>query len=108
MKRSNIYINLWSKYLTSINSKLNFCSTKQFIQLSKNEFESVGDRKKSGYRFNLEFVDGIKSNNIKHTAVARDLAMVLLKDSTSKRILKTGHHKINMNKDFLLSIIKLT
>ncbi len=106
MKQSNIYVDLWRKHLKSINSKLIYCETKQFIQLNKSEFISVGQRKKSGYSFNLEFIDGENSNNISHSAVARDLAIVLLSSLTSKKILQTGHYKINMNKDFLLSIVK--
>lgn len=106
MKNKEKYISIWSKYNVKINEKLQTCTIKQFIQLNKKEFELVGNRKSSGYTFNLEIINGVVKDTIRHTAVARDLAKVLLKSIESKKILQSGHYKINLNKDFRLSIFK--
>ncbi len=59
------------------------------------------------YSFNLEFINGIVSNNIDGSAVARDLAKVLENSLEIKKILNLGHFKIRMDKDFCLWIEKL-
>ena len=77
----------------------------QTITMNKKEFSNVGDRKK--YSFNLEFKNGIVSNNIDGTAVARDLAKALESSKKVMSCLKSGHYKFNMGKAYILKINKL-
>ncbi len=102
MASSGKYTDLWSKQRTSIQDKLKNAKTKQSIQLNSEDFNEVGNR--SNYSFNLEFLNGIVSNNIGGSAVARDLAQVLANSKEIKEILKTGHFKINMDRQFCLWI----
>jgi len=60
----------------------------------------VGNRQ--SYSFNLEFDDGVVSNNISGSAMARDLAAVLSNSSSIKSILKTGYFKFQMDNNFTL------
>jgi len=96
------YTDLWTKQRIAIKEKLGIATTKQSIQLDSEDFDRVG--KRSSYSFNLEFVNGIVGNNIDGSAVARDLAKVLENSKEIKEILKTGHFKINMDRQFCLWI----
>jgi plasmid maintenance system killer protein len=102
MASSGKYTDLWTKQIKFIKDKLNDATTKQSIQLNSEDFNKVGNR--SNYSFNLEFVNGIVRNNIGGSAVARDLAQVLENINEIKEILKTGHYKINIDRQFCLCI----
>ncbi|MBI9060153.1 MAG: hypothetical protein JEZ01_20465 [Labilibaculum sp.] len=105
MKSSGIYVELWRNQRNQITNCLKDASITKSLQLKSNDFNSIGNRK--SYSFNLEFKNGIVSNNIGGSAVARDLAYVLEKSADVKAIIKSGHYKINMNSSFQLNIIKL-
>lgn len=96
------YIELWKKQTTFIIEQLNNRANKKSIQLNSDDFNKVGNR--ITYSFNIEFVNGIVSNNTSGSAVARDLVEVLANSKEIKEILKTGHYKINMDKRFCLWI----
>lgn len=105
MTHSNIYNLLWQKYRPVIISKLKQALIEsQDYQLSKHEFEAIGDRTNSGYSFNLEIKNGVLQNNIDGTAVARDLFEVLKSSETAKELMKDNYFKINLTKDFTLKI----
>lgn len=102
MASSGKYTELWTKQKASIQDKLKKAATKQSIQLNSEDFNKVGNRQ--NYSFNLEFTNGVVSNNIGGSAVARDLAEVLENSSDIRAILKTEHYKINMDRQFCLWI----
>ena len=99
------YSNIWRNQLLTISEILGSSESSGSIVLNAKDFALVGNRK--SYSFNLEFDDGIVSNNISGSAVARDLAEVLSTSSSVKSILKTGCFKFQMDKNFTLSISKL-
>jgi len=74
------------------------------FKLNITDFESAGDRGKSGYTFNLTMENGKVTNNIGGSAVARDLYEALKSDETIKAILQEKAVKISVGKTFLLSI----
>lgn len=104
MASSGKYSDLWAKQRSSIHDKLSNATTTQSIQLNSEDFNKVGNR--NNYSFNLEFLNGTVSNNIGGSAVARDLAQVLENSKEIKEILKTGHFKINMDKQFCLWMVR--
>jgi len=75
---------------------------KQSIQLSIADFKKVGNRQ--SYSCNLEFSDGIVSNDIGGSAVARDLARVLDQNTRIIQKLKGKRMKFNLDKGFTLWI----
>lgn len=75
-------------------------SRKLSIQLQQADFKKAGDRQ--SYSFNLEFSDGVVSNDIGGVAVARDLARVMEQDPGILKKLKGRHMKFNMDKGFTL------
>ncbi len=104
MSTTGKYIDLWTKRREQIKKMLKVSQTKQSLQLSSEEFKRVGNRQ--SYAFNLEFLNGTVSNNIGGSAVARDLAKVLENSAEIREILKVGHFKINMDRQFCLWIEK--
>jgi hypothetical protein len=104
MSTAGKYIDLWTKRREQIKKMLKVSQTKQSLQLSSEEFKRVGNRQ--SYAFNLEFLNGTVSNNIGGSAVARDLAKVLENSAEIREILKVGHFKINMDRQFCLWIEK--
>ena len=99
------YSNIWRNSLSEISEILGSSGSSGSIELSSKDFALAGDRK--NYSFNLEFDDGIVSNNISGSAVARDLAAELSNSSSVKSILKTGYFKFRMDNNFTLWISKL-
>jgi hypothetical protein len=105
MKESSIYTQLWQKYRPVVISKMKLAlEGAQEYQLSKHEFETIGERKSSGYSFNLEINRGMLANKISGTAVARDLFAVLKSSKTATELMQTNYFKINLTKDYKLKI----
>lgn len=103
MKDSNIYTQLWNKYKAVILTKMREAIESPCdYQLSKYEFEAIGERLKSGYSFNLEIVKGVVTNNIDGTAVARDLFAALKSSKTAFELMRSYNYKINLTKEFVL------
>jgi hypothetical protein len=105
MMDTNIYIPLWEKYKHAIINKMKAASEEpQTYKMTKEEFESVGDRKKSTYSFNLEIKNGKVTNNIGGTAVARDLFNVLQQSNFAKELMQDNYFKITLSKGFILTV----
>ena len=79
-------------------------TAEQSFKLNITDFESAGDRGKSGYSFNITLENGKVTNNISGSAVARDLFEALKEDETIKAMLQDKAIKISVGKSFLLSI----
>jgi len=59
MRESGKYLVLWQKYFPAIKILIkNSKNRLQKLSVSKHEFETVGEREKAGYQFNLEFSQG--------------------------------------------------
>ncbi len=99
------YLQTWKKYLPVIRLHLKRSLTEeQSFKLNITDFESAGDRGKSGYTFNLQMENGKPTNNISGSAVARDLYEALKSDETVKAMLQDKNVKISVGKAFLLNI----
>ena len=69
------YVGIWTAYLKEIHKAINSDIIRNTIQLDKNLFQQAGNR--SNYSFSLKYENGLVSNNIGGSAVARDLDKVL-------------------------------
>ena len=101
----SLYTNIWKNSIPAILEILEDGGPNGSIELSSFEFSKVGNRE--NYSFNLEFDEGSVNNDIGGSAVARDLAAVLLNSSSIRSILKTGYYKFRMDKNYTLWISKL-
>jgi hypothetical protein len=99
------YLTTWKRYLPVIrlHIKKSFVEDQQF-KLNIQDFESAGDRGKSGYTFNIQMENGKVINNISGSAVARDLYEALKSDDIIKGMLQDKSVKISVGKSFVLSI----
>ena len=99
------YLQTWKKYLPVIRLHLKrSLNEDQSFKLNITDFESAGDRGKSGYTFNLQMENGKPINNISGSAVARDLYEALKADEATKAILQGKSVKISVGKSFMLNI----
>jgi len=76
----------------------------QQFKLNITDFESAGDRGKSGYTFNIVLENGKVMNNISGSAVARDLFEAMKEDEAIKAMMQNKSIKISVGKSFMLSI----
>jgi len=100
--KQNLYTKIWRKVSPDILDLIVYTNNQASIQLSNEMFEAAGSRK--DYSFNLELVDGRISNNIEGSAVARDLAEVILNSSDWADFLSNKHIKIALNQEFTFRI----
>lgn len=99
------YLTTWKRYLPVIRLHLKKSLTEeQQFKLNIQDFESAGDRGKSGYMFNIQLENGKVINNIGGSPVARDLFEALKSDDAIKAILQDKSVKISVGKSFVLSI----
>jgi len=99
------YLTTWKKYLPVIRLHLKrSLNEEQSFKLNITDFESAGDRGKSGYTFNIQMENGKVINNISGSAIARDLWELLKSDEIIKGILQDKAVKISVGKSFMLTI----
>lgn len=99
--RRELYVEIWQTYLPSIIDKIR--DKGGVIYVAKNLFEIAGNRKNSGYSFNLKSDEHHISHN-RSSAVARDLQKVLEATSDFKTVSKGKNIVIRLNKRFELHI----
>lgn len=105
MKTSGKYIDLWRSKSEKIAEALRNPEFGKSIQLSKTEFDAVGNRK--SYSFNIVLKNGVVQKPLGGSAVARDLVAVIENSAVLRELLKDSHFKISMGSTFKLSIQKV-
>ena len=99
------YLLTWKRYLPVIRLHLKkSVAEDQSFKLNITDFESAGDRGKSGYTFSLSMDNGKVTNNISSSSVARDLYEALKSDEAIKAMLLEKSIKISVGKSFMLTI----
>lgn len=98
-----MYNHIWKKYLPFINIQLKKSATgEQVFALNRVDFERAGTGRKAGYKFTIEFTEGRVSNVISGSALATNLAAVMLESDATKNILRNGSFTITLNTRFQL------
>ncbi|MGZ3756911.1 MAG: hypothetical protein ACXVAY_04750 [Mucilaginibacter sp.] len=99
------YLMTWKRYLPVIRLHLKkSLNEEQSFKLNIQDFESAGDRGKSGYTFSVLMENAKVANNISSSAVARDLVEALKSDDLIKAMLQDRSIKISVGKSFMLTI----
>jgi len=99
------YLQTWKKYLPVIRLHLKrSLNEDQSFKLNITDFESAGDRGKSGYTFSITIENGKVTTSLSGSPVARDLYEALRSDETIKTMFLDKSVKIAVGKTFLLSI----
>jgi len=101
----NFYVSLWSKYRPVILQLMTAASTgPQKYQLFVHEFKAAGSKEKSGYTFLLEAANGKARNNIRNSAVARDLLQVLQQSPRAAALMTEAVYAFSLDKQFVLHV----
>jgi hypothetical protein len=104
-----MYTQIWSKYLPIIKILLKrTVNGDQVLDLNRIDFERAGSGRKAGYKFSIEFTKGRVANIISGSALASDLAFVMLEDANVKGILLQGSYVVSLNTKFQLSLKNVT
>jgi len=99
------YLTTWKRYMPVIRLHLKkSLNEDQQFKLNITDFESAGDRGKSGYTFNITMENGKVTNNISGSAVARDLYEAIKGDEAVIALLHDKNVKISVGKSFMLTI----
>jgi hypothetical protein len=100
-----MYTNVWSKYLPIIRIVMKrSLESDQVLALNAVDFERVGLKRKSGYKFLIGLKDGRLKNVIIDLPLASSLASALLEDKAAKEIIASNEFDISLNSKFELSI----
>ncbi|WP_051417329.1 hypothetical protein [Sediminibacterium salmoneum] len=100
-----MYAQIWIKYLPIIRILLKRTKQdNQVLDLNRIDFERMGTGRKAGYKFTIEFKNGKVANLISSSALASDLATVMLEDVNTKQILEGGLYTVSLNTKFQLLI----
>src|SRR5258706_14186036 len=98
-----MYNHIWKKYLPFINIQLKrSAGGEQVIDLNRVDFVRAGTGRKAGYKFTIEFTEGRVSNVISSSALASNLAAVMLESEATKQILRKSNYTISLNTKFQL------
>lgn len=100
-QNSHLYEAIWQKHMPEILLEL-AKSRPSAISLNASDFHKAGDRKR--YVFKLDLEKNTVTNNIKGSAVARDLLRVLQCNEKFIEFAQSRHLVFRMDKDFKLHI----
>jgi hypothetical protein len=107
MAEVDIYQIVWKRYLPVIMMKVKEAIRKNepvSVQLYKPEFQYVGKKKNVVYEFELEMKNGRAANNLRISAIAKDLSETLRQNPFMRDLMDRAHYKFVLNSDFMLKI----
>jgi hypothetical protein len=99
-----LYRALWETHIPDIIDLWELYPAGARLQLPKDTFTRAGNRDEQNYTFRLELKDNIVCNNISGSAVARDLASVILNNPTLRERLSGKNVVIRMDQNFTVQM----
>jgi hypothetical protein len=105
---TKIYTYVWSKYRPAIlKLMVDSADGPQQYKFSNHEFKSINPKEKGGYAFTLRVFQGKAVNNIKTSAVAQDLLLILQQSRRALELIEASTYEFVMDKHFMLHVAKL-
>jgi hypothetical protein len=99
------YAQLWNKYRPAIlNLMVAAAQGPQQYSLSDHEFRRLNPKEK--FPFTLQVFEGGAVNNIKNSAVAKDLLLVLKQSKTAMELTQSSMYEFTFDRKFVLHISK--
>ncbi len=81
----------------------------QYLNMNQTDFERAAGGRKMKYSFHSLHLNNAKLEiNNKHTAVAKELVILLQEDESSRDIIKEQNFEFTLNNDFKLTIRNTT
>jgi len=103
-----MYTQIWNKYLPVIRILIKRTATAdQALNLNPSDFKNAGAVRKSGYKFEVEFVNGKVNNLINLPDMGKDFATSFLLDKTIQELLTQHDFVISMNGKFQLALHRI-
>jgi hypothetical protein len=78
----------------------------QQYQFSKNEIRSINPKERGGYSFTLRVRSGKSVNDIRSSAIAKDLLLVLQNSRKACELADAATYEFKLDKHFVLHITK--
>lgn len=99
------YTYLWSKYRPALlRFMIDAEENPQEYKFLDHEFKSINAKEKGGYSFVLKAFQGKAINDIKTSAVARDLLTVLQKSRKAMELMQSSIYEFTLDKHFMLHV----
>jgi hypothetical protein len=104
---SRIYSFVWQKYRPAILKLMidsNDCA--QQYQFSKHEIKSINPKERGGYSFTLRLHKGKSVNDIRSSAIAKDLLLILQNSRKATELAAGATYEFKLDKHFVLHVSK--
>ncbi len=99
------YTYLWSKYRPAIlRFMIDSEESPQEYKFLDHEFKSINAKEKGGYAFVLRVFQGKAINDIKTSALAKDLLTVLQKSRKAMELMDISIYEFTLDKHFMLHV----
>ena len=101
------YTYVWNKYRPAIlRLMVDAANGPQQYKFSDHEFRRLSPRKKSGYDFTLHIFKSKATNDIRSSAVAKDLLLILQQSKTVWELTEASAHDLMLDSNFVLHVTK--
>jgi hypothetical protein len=107
LSSSRIYSFVWRKYRPALlKLMLDSNESPQQYPFSKHEIKSINPKERGGYTFTLRVHKGKSVNDIRKSAIAKDLLLVLQQSNKALELVETATYEFKLDKHFVLHITK--
>lgn len=109
MTMTRIFTPVWNKYRPAIlKMMIDSGESPQVYKLSPHEFKAMNAKQKSGFNFVLQVSKGKAINNIRDSVIAQELLEILQVSPKASELTEQASYQIEMDKQFVLHITKMT
>lgn len=107
LSSSRVYAFLWQKYRPALLKLMVDSETgPQKYPLSKHEIKSVHPNERGGYSFTLKLYKGKSVNDIRKSAIAKDLLGVMQQSKKALELAELAAYEFKLDKSFVLHVSK--
>ena len=107
LSSSRIYSFVWQKYRPALlKLMVDSSETPQRYAFSKHEIKSINPKERKGYSFTLKIHKGKSVNDIRTSAIAKDLLLVLQQSRKALELVDTCTYDFTLDKHFVLHVTK--
>ncbi len=106
---SRIYSFVWQKYRPAIlKLMVDANESPQQYQFSKHEIKRINPKERGGYLFTLRIHKGKSVNDIRSSAIAKDLLLTLQNSRKASELAEAATYEFKLDKRFILHVTKET
>ena len=107
LSSSRIYSFVWRKYRPALlKLMMDSDACPQQYAFSKHEIKSINPKERAGYSFTLRIHKGKSVNDIRSSAIAKDLLLVLQQSRKALELVEVATYEFKLDKHFVLHVTK--